>query len=69
MSQPAAALTIAPAKAARSAAEANVIFRRWGQKLFNDPVLFAKPYLRAPRFFRACAMKLYAAISVAQIVQ
>jgi O-antigen biosynthesis protein len=27
----------APAKAARSATEANVIFRRWGRKLFNDP--------------------------------
>jgi O-antigen biosynthesis protein len=27
----------APAKAMRSATEANVIFRRWGQKLFNDP--------------------------------
>jgi len=27
----------APARAARSATEANVIRRRWGQKLFNDP--------------------------------
>jgi GT2 family glycosyltransferase len=30
-------LDYAPARAARSATEANVIHRRWGEKLFNDP--------------------------------